>query len=298
VSVEVVDADLRGTESAAADAPLPRAERRWTGLTLKAGLTILVLVVGTALFVRIFNIGHPYAPDYTATLEPPSLEHPFGTDALGRDIFIRTLYATFTDLRVGLIATYVPVLIGLFVGGLAGYVGGRLGGAIMRVVEFLQAFPFLILVMLVITISGPGMTGIYIGLILAGIPTYVRLTRGEMLVLREQQFIMAAQTLGLSRRRIILRHALPHLLRPNFVYSISDVLNNMLALAALSYLGLGVQPPTAEWGALIADGQTYLLTAWWITTLPGLFVVLVGLGISLTGEALAERLHIHVAGRS
>lgn len=296
MSVAVLDRDP-AIEPAASGLSPARADRRWARLTLRAGVSTLVLVLGAALVVRLLHIGHPYAPDLGATLQPPSLEHPFGTDALGRDLFMRTLYATFTDLKVGIIATLTPLALGLLIGGLAGYARGWVGAAIMRTVEFLQAFPFLILVLVVIAISGPGMTGIYLGLIVAAIPSYVRLARGEMLVLREQQFVMAAQTLGFSRRRIILRHALPHLLRPNLVYSITDVLNNILALSALSYLGVGVQPPTAEWGAIIADGQTYLLSAWWITTLPGVFIVVVGLGISLTGDALAERLHVHVSGR-
>jgi len=270
---------------------------RWGALTLRAGVTIIALALGATIVVRLFHIGHPYTPDYTDTLAPPSLHHLFGTDALGRDVFLRTVYATLTDLKVGVIATCVPFGIGLVVGSLAGYAAGWWGAAIMRSVDFVQAFPALVLILMIIAIIGPGMTGIYVGLIVTGIPTYVRLTRAEMLVVREQQFILAAQTLGFRRRRIMFRHALPHLLRPSFVYAISDVLNNMLALAALSYLGLGVQPPTAEWGAIIADGQTYLLTSWWIATLPGVFVVVVGLGFSLTGEALAERLRIRVTGR-
>ena len=279
------------------DLPVSGGLGRGTRVTLRFGLGILIVALVASLVVRVFGLGHPYTPDYNAILQSPSLAHPFGTDELGRDILIRTLYATFTDLKAGLIATATPLLIGLLAGGLAGYVGGWIGALVMRLIEFVQAFPALILILAVIAIFGPGMTGIYVGLIVTGIPTYVRLTRGEMLVLREQQFILAAQTLGLPRRRVIMRHALPHVLRPSFVYSLSDILNNMLALAALSYLGLGVQPPTAEWGAIIADGQTYLFTSWWISTLPGVFVVLVGVGFSLTGEALADRLRVRVTGR-
>ena len=274
-----------------------RERRRWARATLWAGVGILALVVGASLVVRVFGIGDPYATDFAATLQPPSLAHPFGTDAAGRDVFIRTLYATFTDLKVGLIATSVPLLLGLLLGGIAGYAGGWLGAGIMRTADFVQAFPVMVLLLVIVAIFGPGMTGIYVGLILVGTPTYIRLTRGEMLVLREQQFILAARTLGFSGRRIVFRHALPHVLRPGLVYSVSDVLNNILALAALSYLGFGVQPPTPEWGALIADGQTYLLSSWWIATLPGVFVVVVGLGFSLTGESLTERLQIHLTGR-
>jgi len=261
-------------------------------------MAVLVLALSAAVLVRVLHIGHPYTPDYSATLEPPSLHHIFGTDALGRDIFVRMLYATFTDFRVGVIATATPLAIGLVLGGAAGYARGWVGAGIMRATDFVQAFPSLIFILAVVAVVGPGLKGIYFGLIVTGIPAYVRLTRGEMLVLREQQFIMAAQTLGFSRRRVVLRHALPHLVRPNLVYSISDVLNNILALAALSYLGVGIQPPEAEWGSIIADGQTYLLSSWWISTLAGAFVVVVGLGFALTGEALAERLRIRAGGRA
>jgi peptide/nickel transport system permease protein len=298
LSVDVVTLDATPAPPVEAGVLESGRKRRWERLTLRAGILILGVVAVGSVAVRVFHLGHPYTPAYGATLLPPSLAHPFGTDAVGRDVFVRTLYATFTDVRVGVIATAVPLFIGLAVGGLAGYVGGWLSPATMRVVEFVQTFPTLVLILVIIAIVGPGMTGIYVGLILTGIPTYVRLTRAEMLVVREQQFILAAQTLGFTRRRIIFRHALPHLLRPNLVYSLSDVLNNILALAALSYLGLGVQPPTPEWGAIIADGQTYLLSSWWIATLPGLFVVIVGLGFSLTGEALVERLHLRVTGRA
>lgn len=297
MSVDVATLEELPAESAVAARPKRAARRQWARLTLRAGVTVLVLALGAALAVRVFHIGQPNTPDYSATLEPPSPNHLFGTDALGRDIFVRMLYATFTDFRVGVIATAVPLAIGLVIGGVAGYARGWVGAGIMRAIEFVQAFPSLIFILAVVAVVGPGLTGIYFGLIITGIPGYTRITRGEMLVLREQQFILAARTLGFSWRRIVFRHGLPHLLRPGLVYSISDVLNNVLALAALSYLGFGVQPPTPEWGALIADGQTYLLNSWWITTLPGLFVVVVGLGFSLTGEALAERLHVHLTGR-
>jgi peptide/nickel transport system permease protein len=225
-------------------------------------------------------------------LAKPSLAHPFGTDALGRDVFLRTIYATGLDMEVGLITTIVPVAIGMLLGMVGGYFGGWIDAVIMRVVDALLAFPFIVLVIAFVTIFGVGLTGVYVGLTVGSIPFFARLTRGEMLVLREQQFMMAARTLGYSSRRTVFKHALPHLIRPNLVFAPSNVLGNVLTLAALSYLGLGAQPPTPEWGAIIASGQSYLLTAWWISTLPGLFVVIVGIGFSLAGDGLAERLRV------
>jgi peptide/nickel transport system permease protein len=162
----------------------------------------------------------------------------------------------------------------------------------MRLVDTLIAFPFLVLVLAIVGMVGPGLLGVYIGIIVVSWTIYARITYSEMLVLRERQYILAARTLGYSDWRILIRHAIPNLLRPNLVVSLVDVVLNVLALASLSYLGLGVKPPTPELGSLIAGGQPYLLTGWWITTLPGLVVVLLGVGFSLVGEAVADRLSV------
>lgn len=258
------------------------------------GLTIIVLAVLSTVVVRVFGIGNPNGLDLTNALAGPSLAHPFGTDALGRDVFVRTVYATGLDLQIGLLTTLMPLLGGMVIGLVAGLYGGWVEALLMRVMDVLLAFPFLVLILAFVAIFGAGTTGIYVGLTVGGLPIFARLTRGEMLVLREQQFIMAARTLGYSNRRIVFRHALPHVIRPNMVYTPSNMLGNVLAVAALSYLGLGVQPPTPEWGAIIASGQSYLLSAWWISTLPGLFVVVVGLGLALMSEGLAERLRVQM----
>ncbi|MGA8355225.1 MAG: ABC transporter permease [Solirubrobacteraceae bacterium] len=264
--------------------------RRGLGLGLWLGIAIIAVAVLGYAVVDLAHVGSPDRIELINTLEAPSLAHPFGTDALGRDVFIRTVYATGLDLEVGLVTTVLPLAIGMVLGLLGGFFGGWVDAVIMRVMDALLAFPFIVLIIGFVTIFGVGLTGVYIGLTVASVPAFARLTRGEMLVLREQQFMMAARTLGYSNRRIVFRHALPHLIRPNLIYSPSNMLGNVLTLAALSYLGLGVQPPTPEWGAIIAGGQSYLLTSWWISTLPGLFVVVVGIGFSLTGEGLAERL--------
>jgi peptide/nickel transport system permease protein len=247
--------------------------------------------------VHIFHIGQPYAQNYSVALHPPTLQWPFGTDALGRDVFLRTIYATLTDLKVGAVGTAVPLVLGIALGVIAGYSDNWVGAVLMRGCDFIQAFPGLVLILLVVAIMGPGLTPLYVGFVITGTPGYLRIARSELLVLREQEFILAARTLGFSTPRILVRHALPHVLRPNLVLAISEFILTVLALATLSYLGLGVQPPTPEWGAIIAEGQQYLFGSWWISTLPGLFVVLVGLGFSMTGEALAERLRIRVTGR-
>lgn len=272
-----------------AQAPVKRARK---GLSLWVGVGIVGLAVLATLLVRVAGIGHPDTVSLLDSQLAPSLSHPFGTDALGRDVFVRTVYASGLDLEVSFVTTLAPLLIGMLLGLIAGFFGGWLDSIVMRVMDALIAFPFIVMVVAFVTIFGVGLNGAYLGLTIASVPAFARLTRGELLVLREQQFMMAARTLGYSNRRVLFKHALPHLLRPNLVFAPSNMLGNVWALTALSYLGLGVQPPTPEWGAIIADGQSYLLTSWWISTLPGLFIVIVGIGLSLTGEGLAERLRV------
>ena len=213
-----------------------------------------------------------------------------GTDNLGRDVFSRVVYAARVDLQIGVIMTYVPLVTGVVLGAIAGYFGGWVDTLIMRLVDVVIAFPFLVLVIAILAVVGPGLTGMYIAVLAVGWSLYARLTRAEMLVLREQQFVLAAESLAFSRWRIIFRHAVPNMLRPNIVFSMADFVLNILLAASLSFLGLGVRPPTAEWGAIVAEGQNFLLNAWWITTLPGLVIVIVGIGLSLIGDGLAERL--------
>lgn len=270
---------------------LPVRKRR-AGLGLWIGIAILAVVVLATIVVNVGHIGDPDGVSLLNAQLPPSFSHPFGTDALGRDVFLRTIYASGLDLEVGLVTTLAPLLLGMLLGLIAGFFGGWVDAIIMRVMDALLAFPFIVLIIAFVTIFGVGLEGAYLGLTIGSIPFFARLTRGEFLVLREQQFMLAARTLGYTNRRIVFKHALPHLIRPNLIFVPSNIMGNVLTLAALSYLGLGAQPPTPEWGAIIAEGQSYLLTSWWISTLPGLFIVVVGIGFSLTGEGLYERLRV------
>jgi peptide/nickel transport system permease protein len=175
------------------------------------------------------------------------------------------------------------------VGAYAGYRGGWPDTVVNRLVDVVVAFPFIVLILAIVAIAGPGLTGAYIGVFAVGWALYARLTRGEMLVEREREYVLAAQTLGYSTPRIVFRHALPNVLRASIVFSMADIVLNILLLAALSYLGLGARPPSPEWGALVAEGKNVLLTAWWVATLPGLVIVLVGIGFSLIGDGIADR---------
>jgi peptide/nickel transport system permease protein len=283
-------ADSVSLERAAALRKRATAERRWSTVTMWVGIGIVVGVPIVSLLGPIFGHGNPDAQNLSAILQAPSVSHPFGTDAVGRDILARAFAATPLDYEVGVLTTLGGLVVGVIMGSIAGYFGGWLDTIIMRIVDVVIAFPFLIFVLAFVAVFGPGLTGIYVGLIGFGWAFFARVTRAEMLVLRERQYIAAARTLGIPTRRILLVHALPNVLRPNLVIAMATMVWNILTLAALSYLGVGVQPPRAEWGSIVADGQTYLFSSWWLSTLPGLVVVLVGTGFSLIGDGIADRL--------
>lgn len=264
-------------------------QQRWSNLTLWAGVVLIVVVVLSAVLAGVIAKAPPTQQNLLESLHSPSPAHPFGTDQFGRDVFSRALHGMRVDLVLGLVTTYVPMVLGIALGAVAGYFRGWRESVIMRLVDVTIALPFIVLVLAIVAIVGPGLKGVYIGVMIVSWALYARLTRAEMLVLREQQFIVAGRALGYSTPRILVRHALPHLIRPNLVFSMADIVLNILVLASLSFLGVGVQPPTPELGAIVADGQQYLLTAWWITTLPGLMLVVLGAGFSLLGDGIADR---------
>jgi peptide/nickel transport system permease protein len=251
----------------------------------------IFIVVGVSLLcfgAPFLGLPDPLKPNYAAALQPPSLAHPLGTDYIGREMLSRVIYGGRVDLLLGFITTMCSLLIGMALGAFAGFYRGIRESLVMRTVDAFLALPFLVLVLAIVAVVGPGLVGIYIGIIAVGWTIYARITYSEMLALRERQFILAARTLAFSDARIIFRHALPNLIRPNVAFSMSDLVGNILALSALSYLGAGVQPPAPEWGALIASGETFLFEAWWLSTMPGLVVVLVGVGFVLVGEWFSE----------
>lgn len=269
----------------------PRIRLVWRSADLSAWIGGIALAVILALAILAPLIA-PYRPnqiDVMHALQAPSFAHFFGTDDVGRDVYTRCLYAIRLDIIVVLFVTYVPLPIGVVAGTVAGYFGGWTDSAISRTVDVVIAFPFFVLVIAVISIMGAGLSGAVVGIIFAGWAMYARLARSEMLVLRERQFMLATRALGYSHTRSILRHALPNLVRSSVVFSASDIVINLLVLAGLSYVGLGVQPPTPELGSIVASGQDYLLTAWWIATLPGLVLVVIGVAVSMVGDAVGDR---------
>lgn len=270
------------------------ASRRMAGRLLglsreaKIGAGILLVLFLAGLLAPLIAPYGQNSLDFTHVFTAPSWAHPMGTDGAGRDVFSRTLYALRLDLGIVILVTYPPLVIGVLIGAVAGYFGGIIDALIARIIDTLIAFPFIVLVITVIAIVGPGVKGVLIGVPIVAWALYARLARSEMLVLREQPFMLATIALGYSKRRAILRHAVPNLMRSSLIYSTLDMVVNLLLLSGLAYLGLGAQPPSAELGSIIADGQSSLLTAWWIATLPGLAVVLFGLGAGLLGDGLSD----------
>jgi peptide/nickel transport system permease protein len=267
-----------------------RAERRWSSFTLWLGVGIVAFIAFVSFAAPLLGFHNPNEQHLLDALQPPSRAHPMGTDALGRDILTRVVYGGRIDLTFAFVTTIVPFALGVLLGCWAGYRGGWLDTVVNRLVDVVVAFPFIVLILAIVTITGPGLKGAYIGVFAVGWALYARLTRGEMLVEREKEYILAARTLGYSPRRIVLRHALPNVLRASIVFSMADVVLNILLLSSLSYLGLGAIPPSPEWGALVADGKDLILTNWWVATMPGLVIVLTGIAFSLIGDGLADRL--------
>ena len=273
------------------NSPLEKRSRVPAWLTKPAlviGLVIVILVIIMALFPQWIA---PYDPIETNTLlqnAPPSAEHWFGTDFYGRDIFSRVIWGARIDLLIGVLGVVVPFVVGGLIGLLAGYYGGLLDSLLMRITDIMMAFPFTILVITIMAILGQGLINLFIALWLVGWMSYAKLVRSEVLVLKDSEFIQAARVAGFSDARILFRHLLPNVISSAVVFAASDVVMCMLTGASMSFLGLGVQPPTPEWGSILNEGRTFITFAWWQTLFPGLFLAISGVGFSLLGDGLTD----------
>lgn len=245
-----------------------------------------------ALIIPWITAIDPNAIDLNNVLKAPGEHGVLGTDHVGRDVFIRVIYAARIDLTLGFLGVIIPMLIGVFIGVLSGYFGGRLDMVMMRLVDIIVAFPFLILVLAIVAVLGPGFVNIIVALAVVGWVTYARLVRAEVLIVRNKEFVLAARIQGYSPAYIIRHHVLPNAISPVAVYMMTDAVLVILAGAGLGFLGLGVQPPTAEWGEMIATGHTYIEEAWWISVFPGLAMISLGMGLVLTGDGLAKILRV------
>lgn len=256
--------------------------------TLITGLVMMVLLVLVAVFAPVLSPFDPTDQNLTGGLLPPSAEHLFGTDQLGRDILSRMLFAARSGLRIAVLAAIIPFVLGLLLGIVSGYFGGFVDYVIGRIVDTVIAFPFYVILVAIAFAVGTGEVGIFVAFALVGWVGYARVVRTTSRTLRGSGWVEAARGGGLSHTRIVLRHVLPNVLPQAVVLLMTEIVLILVAVVTLGYLGLGVQPPTPDWGTMIADGQAFITTKWWISALPGLGVIYSGIALSLIGDGLAD----------
>jgi peptide/nickel transport system permease protein len=263
---------------------------RWRArIPLVIGLVLVLGTIAAALGAPLLTKYDPTELDVLHALAPiGTAGHPLGTDQFGRDVFSRMLYAGRTDLLIAFGATSVTLVTGTIIGLFSGFTGGRIDAVIMRIVDLFFAFPFIVLVLTIIAILGPGLLNMFLAIWLVSWIPYARIVRGEVLVAKRQEYVLAARALGYTRVRIMVSHILPNVIGTAVVFSMLDAVGNVGLGAALGYLGLGVQDPTPEWGKMISDSQNFMATSWWLPTLPGVAIGIFGLGLSLLGDGLID----------
>lgn len=255
-----------------------------------AGLVIFLALILLALFAPKLAPFDPNKQDWKIRLQAPSAVHIMGTDEFGRDLFARTLYGGRVSLLAGIVPVAIGATAGAAIGLTAGYLGGRWDQLLMRCLDVLLAFPGLFLALAVVGTLGPGLFNAMLAVAVVSIPGYARVVRGQVLTLREREFVTAAEAAGARAPRILWRHLLPNLLSPLLVQASLSVGFAILTTAGLSFLGLGTQPPTSDWGEMLASGRQYLPEAWWLELFPGLYVMAAVLSVNLLGDGLRDLL--------
>jgi peptide/nickel transport system permease protein len=292
------------TEAVALATPRPRVDREWVALlrglvrrrTALFGMLVVLGVLLAAAFAPLVAPFDPLEQDIGQRLREPGWQdaqgrvHALGTDHLGRDILSRIVFGSRIALVVGLAAVVISGLLGMVIGLLAGYFGGRVDDFLMRLADIQLAFPFILLAIAVIGVLGPSLRNIIIVIGVSSWVVYARVVRGEVLSIREREYVQAAIALGSQHWRVLRHHVLPNTLTPWLVVATLDMARVIVIESALSFLGLGVQPPTPTWGGMLADGRVYLSTAWWLATFPGLAILITVLGINLFGDGLRDTL--------
>lgn len=258
---------------------------RWT---LVVGAAMLGLLILIAIAPGVVSPYDPLAFDYQAIMQPPSAAHLFGTDNFGRDVLSRTIWATRIDIQIAIFSTLFPLVFGTIIGMLTGYYGGWLDAVFGRLVDLVITFPFLVIVIAIVAVLGPGLLNMYIAVSAIGWVFYAQLIRAEIRVQKQSDYAAAARVLGYGEMRLIFHHLLPNAITPAIVYWMTDMALAILLGSSLGYLGLGAQPPTAEWGVLIADGKNFMNTGWWMSVFPGIAIVVAGVSFSMFGDGLAD----------
>ena len=254
----------------------------------KVGILIIVALILTAIFSPLISTHNPIEGNILERLQSPSKNHLLGTDEMGRDVFSRMVYGTRISISVGIIAVGISVIVGTFLGLISGYFGGIIDTIIMRFVDIILCFPTFFLILMVIAFLEPNIYNVMIVIGLTSWTGLARLVRGETLSIKERDFIIAAKGLGLKKRRIIFVHILPNVIAPVIVASILGVGAAILTESGLSFLGLGVQPPTPSWGNILTSGKDYIHIAWWLSLFPGLAILITVLSWNLLGEGLRD----------
>ena len=255
------------------------------------GLGVVVLLVIAALFapwVTPYPNDAKHAIHFGSKLKPPSMDHFFGTDALGRDIFTRVVFGARMSIRIGVTVLAIALIIGVPLGLVAGYFGGRVSDIIMRVSDIFLAFPSLLLPLAIAAALGPSITNAMIAIAVAWFPWYVRIVRAQVLTVKEQLYVEAARSIGVSRFSILFKHVLPNSMAPVIIQASMDMGYTILTAAGLSFIGVGARPPTVEWGLMITDARAYFLDFWWTVTFPGLAIFVTVLAFNLVGDGLRD----------
>lgn len=256
------------------------------------GLGILVILVLLALFADVIA-------DYDTVvikqnlanrLKGPSAEHWLGTDEFGRDIFARLVHGARVSLKVGIIAVGISIILGGILGALAGFYGGRIDNIIMRIMDVFLAVPSILLAIAIVSALGPSILNLMVAISISSVPSYARIVRASVLSIRDQEFVEAARAIGANNARIIFRHIIPNSLAPVIVQGTLGVASAILSTAGLSFIGLGIQPPAPEWGSMLSGGRQYLRYAWWVTTFPGVAIMITILSLNLLGDGLRDAL--------
>ena len=266
----------------------------WRGLKKNkmamVGLVQIILLIIMALFADFIA---PYGvddQDLAQKFQPPSAAHLFGTDDFGRDVFSRVIYGSRYSLAIGACAAVLSAAVGMLVGALAGFYGGKTDNVLMRLIDIMLAIPSTLLGISIVAALGNGIRNVIIAVAIGAVPAYARIVRASILSVKEQEYIEAARSIGASDLRIIMRHILPNCLAPIIVQITMSVAKAILEASALSFIGLGVQPPSAEWGAMLSAARPYFRSYWWVMTFPGLAIMMIIFGLNLFGDGLRDAL--------